>query len=60
MDIGKDDDFQSFIDQNKEFDQKLTDKNLSHEFQITDGRHNWNVWKNNVHSSLLYLGKIWK
>lgn len=60
MDIGKNDDHPSFLEQNKEFDQKLTDRNLSHEFKITDGWHNWNVWRSNINSSLLYLGKIWK
>lgn len=57
LDIGKYDEFRSFVKQNHQFDQKLSELGIDHQFRLTGGWHNWNVWRHNIHFSLNYLGQ---
>jgi enterochelin esterase-like enzyme len=56
FDIGKNDD-SGFLATNLGFDKILNEKNVYHEFLITDGGHGWGVWTKNINSSLAFLGK---
>lgn len=51
FDIGKQDSA-TFIRDNKAFDALLKQRNIPHTFTLTNGWHNWNVWANNISSSL--------
>jgi enterochelin esterase-like enzyme len=59
MDVGRAD-FRWRIAQNQQMDQALTKRHIPHEFHMTAGWHNWNVWRNNIKQSLPKLGQFWQ
>ncbi|MCX6046712.1 MAG: alpha/beta hydrolase-fold protein [Chloroflexi bacterium] len=59
MDVGGAD-FHWRVAQNQQMDQALTKRHIPHEFHITAGWHNWNVWRNNIQKSLPKLGQFWQ
>ena len=50
-------DAKEFIKENEEMDSVLKQKGIQHEFNITPGWHDWNLWRKNVVTSLRFLGK---
>jgi enterochelin esterase family protein len=44
--MGKDD---GGVNNAKALDAALTAKNISHQFHLTDGRHEWVVWRHHLH-----------
>jgi len=56
FDIGSHDN-QEYIRQNQEMDRILTQKNIPHQFELTDGSHGWEIWRRNISLSLLFAGK---
>lgn len=59
MDVGGAD-FRWRVAQNQQMDQALTKRHIPHEFHVTAGWHNWNVWRNNIQKSLPKLGQFWQ
>ena len=47
MGVGKDDNLVGAAD--KTFDAALTAKGVTHTFTLTDGRHEWTVWRHHLH-----------
>ncbi len=56
LDIGEKDN-KSYVEENIKMDEILSQKGIEHEFQITQGWHDWEVWKKNILFSLEFLGK---
>ena len=44
--VGKDDTLTGPGD--REFDQMLTKRGITHTFRLTEGRHEWTVWRHNL------------
>jgi len=59
MDVGSAD-FRWRVTQNQQMDQALAQRQIAHEFHLTAGWHNWNVWRNNIQQSLPRLGQFWQ
>ncbi len=36
----------------------MRSRNISHEFRIRDGSHNWTYWRSNIQEGLVFMGKI--
>jgi enterochelin esterase-like enzyme len=36
----------------------MRNRNISHEFRIRDGSHNWTYWRTNLPEGLMFIGKI--
>ena len=56
FDIGEKDN-KGYINQNQKLDEILRQKGIEHEFKITSGWHDWEVWRRNISFSLEFLGK---
>ncbi len=56
FDIGEKDN-KDYINQNERLDQILSEKGVEHEFNMTSGWHDWEVWRKNITLSLEFLGK---
>ena len=36
----------------------MRNRNISHEFRIKDGTHNWFYWRSNLTEGLMFIGKF--
>lgn len=55
MDIGRSDS-KEFVAENVQFDQLLAERGIYHTFILTEGDHGWKLWRQNINSSLAWLG----